>query len=189
MLFGDSKTQLGATVTWPAPLVLQAIARTSHPWQSSNAGAGGATVETTLAGIAATLAAMPAALDATDIRALINLGVNDITTGLPAEATWIANYVAILDAIHVKWPSALVYVMRPWLHGNPSPSYDTECNTLAGWIASVIAARSAFAEVGPDERVWLKGSDDGATMTIDGTHYSVAGNAECTRQWTAGLWP
>ena len=188
MLVGDSKTQ-GATATWPTPISLRGSTETGHVWYLSNVGVGGATVATVADGITATLASMPAASVAADIRVLINLGVNDITTTLPSESTWNANYLTIIDAIHVKWPTAKVYLMRPWLHGNPSPSYDTECNTVADRIASIISERSSFVFAGPDERVWLKGSDDGASMTTDLTHYNAAGNTEVVNQWAAVLWP
>jgi len=44
-------------------------------------------------------------------------------------------------------------------------------------------ARPGVAYLGHDERVWLEGGDDGATMTTDGRHYSAAGQAECAAQW------
>lgn len=113
---------------------------------------------------------------------LLNLGVNDILTGLPTEATWIANYQTILDAIHTKWPAVRVGLMLPWLRG-----YDADSDTVAARIATVQASRSTFTFIGPDERVWLKGADNGTTMTTDGIHYSTAGKAECAAQWKTAL--
>lgn len=109
--------------------------------------------------------------------ACCNLGVNDVGS-LPPEATWIANYEYIIDAILTKWPAIKVYIVKPWRRG-----YAAECNTLAGWIDTIIADYAGNVLVGHDERIWLEGGDDGATMTTDGTHYSDAGQAECASQW------
>ena len=63
----------------------------------------------------------------------------------------------------------LVYITKPWKRG-----FDSTADTYAGWVDEVIAARP-FARAGDDERVWLKGADDGATNTTDGIHYNTAG--------------
>lgn len=182
LLFGDSKTAPTAINTWMAPLVTASETR-GGSWQYYDVGVGGATVATLTTALTATLAAMPVANLAGDIRVLINLGVNDMLA-LPAEATWTANYLTILDAIHEKWPTARVYLMRPWAR-----TQDANSDTVAGWVAAIVAARSSFVSIGPDERIWLKGADDGATMTTDGTHYSAAGNTAAATQWAAVLWP
>jgi len=109
-------------------------------------------------------------------------GANDWSGGLPAEVTWEADYEAILDAIHAKWPTVRVYIMRPWDRG-----HDADAAIVSGWITTIQTARSSFVTVGPDEAVWLKGADNGATMTTDGVHYSAAGNAEAAIQWQAVL--
>lgn len=109
---------------------------------------------------------------------LLNLGVNDIALGLPAEGAWNADLAYILDAFHTKWPSARVYVVKPWYRAGAA-----SCDTVAARIDAVLATRSSWAFVGHDERVWLEGGDDGATMTTDGVHYSSVGAAECARQW------
>jgi len=109
---------------------------------------------------------------------MFNLGANDVVS-LPAEATWKANLVYILDAFHAKWSGAKVYVMRPWRRGEAA-----DCNTLATWIAAVIAdGRSAWAFVGPDERVFLEGGDDGVTYTVDGIHPNATGYALTGLKW------
>lgn len=107
---------------------------------------------------------------------LSNFGANDAVSP-PAEATWKANYLALLDAFSAKWPNAKILVSRPWRRG-----YAASCDTLATWIADIVAARPGVVFVADDERVWLENGDDGATRTIDGTHYSVAGGAEKARQ-------
>ena len=104
----------------------------------------------------------------------INYGVNDIVQG--TTANYEANYLTAVDAIHARWPDALIYISKVWSQGN-----DTICDTLATKVDNVIAARS-FTRLADDERVWLKGADNGATMTTDGVHYSVAGQAEKLNQ-------
>lgn len=54
---------------------------------------------------------------------------------------------------------------------------------MAGWIDAIIADYPGRCYAGHDERIWLEGGDNGATMTYDGTHYSAAGQAECVNQW------
>lgn len=136
-----------------------------------------------------TVAQMQALIDA-DLAAtgktpgyiLANLGTVEIVTVMPTEEDFTTDYGYILDAIHVKWPSAQVYVAKPW-----AADGDADANTIAGWIDAVLLTRSAWAHAGHDERVWAKGADNGATMMWDGIHYSTAGTVECARQWRAIL--
>lgn len=113
-------------------------------------------------------------------RIAFNLGANE-TNSMPTQAQWLADTRYVLDAFATKWPGVQVYLMRPWVRGHLS-----DCNTLAGWIDQVVSSR-AFAHLGPDERIWLEGGDDGATMTADGIHYSAAGHVEAARQWALAL--
>ena len=106
-------------------------------------------------------------------------GANDANDGV-TEATWKANYGYILDAIHAKWPNALLYVMRPWTRG-----YNAECDLFAAWIGDLVTARAGWAFLGPDERDFLENGDDGVTYTSDGTHPNTAGYALTAAQWQA----
>lgn len=99
-----------------------------------------------------------------------------------AKATFQAAYWAIIDAAHVKWPTAKVYLMSPWKQGN-----DNASATMAGWITEIVAARPGVAFQGPNESVWLKASDNGVKETMDGIHYSETGNLLCAQQWQALL--
>lgn len=139
---------------------------------------GGATAASWAAGITSGLAGVT-----NNVRwALINLGANDVSA-LPAEATWKADMATILDAINAKWPLAKVYIMRPWRQGEAA-----DCNSLATWIADIVAARSSWAFVGPDERVFLENGDDGATYTSDGVHPTdPAGYLLTVDQWKTVL--
>lgn len=121
--------------------------------------------------------------------ALLDLGVNDFPSipDIPTvqdKATFKAAYISILDQLNTLRPGILVFCAYPWAR-----TFDIQADIVAGWIAECIAVRS-FARVGHDERIWLKGNDDGATMTTDGTHYSVAGESEIIVQWQSKLpWP
>jgi hypothetical protein len=70
-------------------------------------------------------------------------------------------------------------------HGQGN-SFFLQADEFAGWIDTLIVAR-AYVRAGPDERVWLKGQDDGATNTTDGVHYSAAGQTACAGKWRALL--
>jgi hypothetical protein len=107
---------------------------------------------------------------------LYNIGVNDFSTA--TQSQWIADMETTLDAIHAQWPAAIVYIAKPWKR-----TFDATADTFAGWIETIVAAR-AFARVGFDERSWLKGADNGNTMTRDGVHYSdPTGEAQAASQW------
>lgn len=114
---------------------------------------------------------------------LINLGavtLNDAV--MPDAATWKSDYQYIIDAIIARLPTSTVYIVKPWYAG-----YTANANTMAGWIDDLITANAALYPgqviLGHDERVWMEGGDNGATMTTDGLHYSTAGMAECAAQW------
>lgn len=95
--------------------------------------------------------------------------------------TWVAQYGAILDYLHGRFPNAHIWIMRPW-----RLDLETQCATLHTWIDEVLATRTAFASAGPDEAVWQKGADNGAT---NGTiHYTVpAGATACAAAWATKL--
>jgi hypothetical protein len=139
----------------------------------------------------ATTAAMKATVDA-DLAAvssrvtpsfvLYNLGVNDMGD-LSNKALWQTNTAYIFDAFHAKWPASKVYAAHVWKQG-----FDAQAATLVGWLDELKTGREAWLFDGHDERVWLKGSDDGATMSYDGIHYSnPPGAEECASQWQTAL--
>lgn len=166
-MMGDSRTIGNA---WPGILAAKASFDVTDASDPANQN----TVAAWSSGIAARLAQIPVGVS--PVYFLINIGAHDLIYGLPDEATWKANFTAALDAINTAHPDAKVYLMKSWQQGD-----DAEANTMAGWLDAVIASRSTFTFAGPDERVWMKGSDDGATM---GTlHYTTAGQFECARQW------
>jgi hypothetical protein len=109
--------------------------------------------------------------------------VNEINYSGYVGAEYQAALERVLDALHAKYPQAAVYVARPWRRG---ATLVEATNDWATRIAAVVAAR-AWAHLGHDERVWLEGGDDGATMSSDGVHYSAAGITECANQWKTVL--
>jgi len=111
----------------------------------------------------------------------MNLGANDMMS-LPAEAAWITNYQGIIDATHIKWPLAKIYISKPWTR-----NHDADAITVAGRIDTLIAANSGFCFAADDESGWLKGADNGAAMTLDGVHYSTAGDTEKINQMVTVL--
>lgn len=171
---GDSKT-VGTGDTIPPPtgyggdpplLIASLEATTGGGWyeRPSRVAAGGATVATLRAGVDASLAATIGTPD----YVFTNMGIND-SASLPVEATWKTNYGYILDAFHTKWPSAIIKVTYVWAAGR-----DANCTTLNSWIDFVLSTR-AWATVGLDEQIVLKGSDNGVTNTTDGIHPNRVG--------------
>jgi GDSL-like Lipase/Acylhydrolase family len=179
ILLGDSKT---AAKPWVTTLVAALGSKTGLTINGYNGGVAGQTVASALTAMDATLAGFPADGGTTNYRhVLMNWGVNDIA-GTPVEATWEANYLSIIDKIHAKAPNAKVYLMRPWDVGN-----DAWAATFNTWINVIVGSR-AFTYVGPDEAVWLKGSDNGASETVDGVHYSTPlGNNLAAARWQTVL--
>ena len=169
---GDSKTD---DDSWVYQLLASLMSGTGYEWSESPTRF--ATTGWTTANLKTYIDANLASQTGRGDKVLINIGANDLAS-LPVEATWKSNMTSILDSIHTWNASALVYVAKPWSRGQT-----VNANTYAGWINDVLATRSSFAFVGPDERVWLENGDDGATYTSDGAHYSAAGETECAAQW------
>lgn len=175
LVIGDSKST--SANSWPASLVSQinAITTPSPVFALDNVASGASDAEDWADNIATVLAG----ITTNHTIILYNIGVNDF--GIATEAPWIADVQAVADAVHARFPSAIFYIMRPWKQG-----FDATADTYAGWIDTVKASRS-FIELGPDERVWLKSGDDGATNTTDGIHYSAAGQVACAAAWKTVL--
>jgi lysophospholipase L1-like esterase len=149
-------------------------------WNYTNVGVG----STTVASWATNISTVLAGIETSNIHnyVFINLGINDWDLVMPNETTWKANYQIIIDAVKAKWSTAKIYIVKPWDRG-----HNSDATTVAGWVDALIAANSGVVYAGHDESGWLKGADDGATMTSDGCHYSAAGNAECIAQWETVL--
>jgi hypothetical protein len=158
---GDSKTYRPDN-TWGETLAAELTADGPIHWAGDNVGVGATTVAYWYINIDASIASQPD----NHVVALVSLGVNDF--GSISEATWITQYQYIVDAIRARWPAIEIYIMRPWKR-----NHDAQADMVAGWIDTIVASRS-FLHLGPDERIWLKSDDDGATNTYDGIHYRLA---------------
>jgi hypothetical protein len=175
---GDSKSAPPAYQPALAPLVNNGapVDQTTFPYIHAFAGYH-------VANLNGTLAAYLAGISATAPLAwLVNVGVNDITDAT-SQATFETELGGILDKLHAKHASAAVLVAIPWRRG-----YDSQADTMAGWVANVLSTRSAWASVGLDERVTLKAGDDGATYTAsDGIHPNVAGYIVTAQAWATAM--
>lgn len=112
-----------------------------------------------------------------------NLGANDTPPGIepaPTQTEWTQWTSTNLDKLHAKWPNAQVYVAVAWTR-----LYPDLANFRAQWTANILSSngRSNWAFPGPDERTYLPGSDNGATMTEDGVHYSPLGEYRTSQEW------
>lgn len=111
---------------------------------------------------------------------LINLGSNDliqIHLGNTDQAAWVGNMGTILDAVHAKWPTALVYLMR--VYNSDWPTEQTALDDT--YIPDVLSTRGAWAFVGPDERTFLPGN------TSDNTHPTAHGYDLTNEEWQAAM--
>lgn len=114
---------------------------------------------------------------------LYNLGANDFAS-MPTENNFKTQTLYIWDAIHTKWPNAVIYAAHAWRR-----TYGTNANTLATWLDYCISQRSSFVFVGHDERVWMENGDDGATYTSDGIHPNGEGQYKCAEEWLSVINP
>lgn len=165
---------------WQTELIANLQTATSQTWYERPFGRpyGFCVAGRTLATGLAEYQARPGNISKADY-VLMNFGANDVTA-LPSEATWTNNLTTFVEELHTYNPTAKIYIMRPWRR-----NYLTECNSLATWIGNVVTAHSAYCFVGPDERVFLEGGDDGASYTIDGTHPNSAGYTLTAQEWQA----
>lgn len=181
--FGDSKTAMGIYQPY---LSTNLNVATSTKWAEIAPGAvavSGYTIGDLRNEIDARLAAIPASAG-TPAYILCNVGANDVNTTLPTQGDWTTRYLYNADAMHAKYPNALMYIAKPWRAGK-----ETNCNTIAGWIDAMIPQRN-FLRNGIDERAVtdggaavLEGGDNGATRTSDGIHPNAAGAVATAAAW------
>jgi lysophospholipase L1-like esterase len=100
--------------------------------------------------------------------AIINIGVND--AGATAQSAFEASYAAVLDAIHTALPNYRVLNVMTWASNG-----DALHDAINQYKLNVMATRP-WAEAGIDERIIIKGADNGATLTTDGWHPNHAGH-------------
>lgn len=109
----------------------------------------------------------------------VAIGANDAGV---AQATFEAAFGSLLDKLHAKWANAHAYCSLPWVQGQ-----DAAMDLIAGYIANVVATRSSWAHIGPDERIVIEGGDDGATNTDDGVHPNRLGHIAWAAAWKTSM--
>ena len=152
---------------------------TNNAWTQKPTGIsrGGATTIT----FATTVDADIAACVGVPHYVLINLGANDVGAAMVENDVKTA-YGYILDAYHTAWPRAWIGVMQVWRR-----DCDDNCDLFNSWLGTIVAARSSWAHLGPDERIFLEGGDDGATYTVEGVHPNAAGYALTAAGWKTAM--
>ena len=177
LAIGDSKSQYGDSVGGWQQLLLTALhtAEPSSRWVYINRGISSKHVAWYSANIDDQLSTIPDDMQQDYI--FLNFGPNDWKVTMPDETTWKTQYQYIIDACHTKFPTAIIYITKPWQRG-----HDADAVTMGGWIDDLIAANSTIMFLADDETGWLEGGNDGATMTLDGTHFSTAGQIEKKNQ-------
>ena len=109
---------------------------------------------------------------------LVDVGVNDISTSWSSNTLY-ANFSGIINYLTNKWVGSKVGLARPWLRGDTADRI-----ILDDVVNRVVTNYANCAFKGPDESVWLEGGDDGATWTVDGTHYTEpAGIIKAGNKW------
>lgn len=173
---GDSKTAVGQ---WQLSLYNSLTPLTAQPWEYRTSADAGISLEGFISTIDTRLNGYALLQDCPHI--MVNLGINNITGVGGAvfdETTNKASLQTIISGCVSRWPTCRVYLTKVWGQG-----YDADSNTFAGWVDDLVAANPANVRVGLDERITIKAGDNGATNTIDGIHYSVAGIAAAAAAW------
>lgn len=100
---------------------------------------------------------------------LINIGANDTATSQANFELYLAD---VLDKVHAKWPSTTILVWKIWRR-----DAEAQMNLIDDtYIPNVLASRPwATSPSELDERIYLKGSDNGASETTDGIHPTTLG--------------
>jgi len=186
---GDSKTEAALDYYdgHPVPLVGLLEAETGDYWMErpTRYGLAGGTIAELHAWVDGAMFPSFKASPAPEF-VLINVGVNDVANAV-IEENFIADYNAVITALHAKWPAALIGLMRI---GNRwgEPGQITLQNSMDdSWIPEIVSENSAYAFLGPDERVFLEGGDNYASYTVDGCHPNHAGYALTADEWFALL--
>lgn len=173
---GDSKTTGDRwTSLLRANLIANTIAVYANPAMYATAG-------WTLANVKTALDAGLAAESATPSKILINIGSN----GAEAENDFKTDLRYVIELLHAKWTSAIIYIARPVVLEAAPPSTPTAANAAKrGWIDDVIGEYSYVAS-GLDETD-LEGGDGYATNLADETHYTDAGQLAVPPLWIAAF--
>ena len=117
---------------------------------------------------------------------LLTLGTNDLALGLPAEATWKANFRLIIERLHTQCPNAKIGINKPvYLQAAPPSTPVAETSTLNTWMDSVVA-EYAYCFIGVDETD-LENSDGYLTYFTDRAHQTAAGYDLVASLWQTAM--
>lgn len=190
---GDSKS---LPTTW-TPQFETLVDTFDNDWtvSSPNFASVGRTVAVAKSLVDAYLAALSATPAPEHI--MCNLGTNDVggdAGDVLSDGTgdlWKSNYLYIIDALHTKYPSAKIYLMKPWKPDVSGSDYTAKLNLIGDTlITDIITARSTFVYLGGDERIFLENGDNGATYIKplpDGVHPNAAGYAITAATWKTAV--
>lgn len=174
---GDSKS-----VAFSQTLTASLTSGTGDYWYHYEGSYPGYSVALYLTNIETILANIPANVG----HILLQIGTNDLALGLPAEATWKANYRAIIERLHAQCPNAQIGLARPvYLQAIPPSTPVAETATLKQWIEDV-EAEYAYCFLGPDETA-LEGGDGYVTNFVDRAHCTAAGYTATAAAWQTAM--
>ena len=109
---------------------------------------------------------------------LINMGINS-RSGETINATWTNNVSYILDAHHVKWPDAKMYITQV---STTNSGFETVLEKINGYFATYISTNTSWCFQGPDESLTLTGSN-----AADGLHLNHDGCVAWVAAWRSVL--
>lgn len=181
---GDSKStdEWNGSSNWIVKLLAELGARTGKSWREIQPryGLSGYAVS----GMKLYIDSNLANVVGTPSKVCVNIGTNDIAANTTPDATtWKANLTSIIDSLRAKWPSADIYVAKPWRQGS-----DSAATAVAGYVDAVVATYGSHVFVGHNESVWVKGGDNGAAMLLDTVHYNTTtAQTIAAAQWLAAM--
>jgi lysophospholipase L1-like esterase len=174
LFLGDSKSQAGiAGAAWITTLI-DSIRTITANWVElpRRVATSGWLVADLATGFAAAKASMPAS----PAVVVINVGANDTDT-VGDGVAWKASYLTLVNDVHTTFPSTTIYLTKIWKRNTAAAKVIMDAK-----IDELLASYS-WLTAGIDEGTILPGADDGATMTSDGLHYSIAGCTAVATAW------
>lgn len=131
---------------------------------------------------------------AVPVHILVNLGVNDVNgdsgdvLGDGTGNAWKGWMGTICDLCHSNYPTSKMYLMRVWKR-NDTNNYTAKLNLIDDTLLPQVISSRPWCFLGPDERVFLQGSDNGTNETTDGLHPSTLGQSLTANAWKAVVFP
>ena len=178
LFIGDSKQSTARSWHFRLLDLINTAPANVYCLKPNRIGISGITIEGMYARVDSDISAMAGYAD--PVAICINLGVNNV--GTYPNANFVPYYEYIINAYHTRFPTSKIYCARVWRQG-----YDSNCDSYDNIYLPQIVSDLPFVQYGPDERIVLKGSDNGATNTYDGIHPSAAGESDMAAGWKVSL--